>query len=573
MKKLMLIAIVLTLALVALVLPAAAQDDLTSLAGYFPADTPVFAAFRTDDMTIQALDDLAAKIGALTPGGSTPESLMEMLDEAAAEVQPDGTFATVFRSWLGDSAAIGLYELREQSFRQPVPPITIAIHISDQDKAEALFDTLPNAERYTMEEGDGYTLYTPDGSMTSDPYFLFRSDVILITGDEALVETGGVLSDTLADNTDFTTAVDALPADDYAAIAYADTPGIIDIAMQEMPSRSGDETAMNLVTSLMSAVKPQAFGITLLDNRSLMLDVAAPIDADAASPLTVGRSSTPVDLSFAQHIPASMPIVILGSDLYSNYQQAMDNLRAIADMASESGDSNARDIQTALFGINFLVRGLTGMEPEAALGWMTGNYALALGFSPSFSDIRDMTATPTSNPFDLGFIVEATDADAAQALFEGLRDGLGTLQTPDFSVSETTLDSGADAISLQFTSEDVDFPIELQVATGNGVFVIGTPRMVRDALNPSNSGLDAEASFVEASQFMLADSTAVLFVSSGNLEPLARAMTASGNPSSMRTNGKQVQQVLDLFNSLSISASVLPDGAGQVSRFVWTLPE
>ncbi|MFN8449696.1 MAG: DUF3352 domain-containing protein [Anaerolineae bacterium] len=572
MKKLILIAVVLILALGALVLPAAAQDDLTSLAGYFPGDAPVFAAFRTDDATLEALDNLAAQFGTLSPGGWTPGSLAEMLDNAASEIQPGGTFATVFRSWLGDTAAIGMYELREQSMNQPVPPLTIAIRITDQDKAETLFDALPNAERYTLEEGDGYTLYSPDGRSPSDPYFLFRSDVVLITGDEALVEAGGVLSASLSDNADFTAAVGLLPADSYSVIGYADTPGVLDLAMQSGMSRSRDAAAMSAVTSMLGAVKPQAFGVTLLDNRALTLDIVSPLDAEAASPFMLTSANTPVDPSFAQHIPASTPIAIFGTDLYDNLQRALDNLRAFADADSDSGDMNEQ-VQTALLGMNFLVRGLTGMELEQALGWMNGNFALAFGFSPSFSDIRDLMAAPTSNPFDFSFIVEATDADAAQALFDGLAKSLDTFQTDEFAVSQETLDDGTDALSLTFTSEDVDFPIELQVATGNGVFVIGTPHMVSAALNPSDAALDTEASFVDASRFMLDDSNAVLFVSGGNLQPLARAMTASGNPLSLRQNGKQVQQVLDLLSSASISTAALPDTAGSLTRIVWALPE
>lgn len=571
MKKLTLIVIVLIMALGMLVMPAAAQDDLTALARYFPGDAPLFAAFRTDDDLIETLDALAAKLGSVTPGGWTPGSLMEMLDTAATEVQPGGTFATVFRSWLGDSAAIGIYELRDQSSDQPVPPLTIAIRISDQDQAEALFDALPNADRYSLEEGDGYVLYSPDGNMSSDPYFLFRSDVLLITGDEALVEGGGELTDTLGDSADFTSAVGMLPADGYAAIAYADTPAIIDSTLQGASSYSDFTDAMGLLDSVMAAIQPQAFGITLLDDRSLVLDVASPLDAEAASAFNMMSDLTPVDLAFLQRIPASIPFVVMGTNLYGSLEGALENLRTLADMAPNSSDMNSQDVETALVGINFLVRGLTGMELEDAFGWMTGTYALAFGFSPSFSDIRDLTDAPSSNPFDLGFIVEATDA--AQALFDGLANSLDNMATDEFTVSEVTLDDGTDALSLMFNSKDIGFPVELQIATGNGVFVVGTPRMVSVALNPPNVGLDASPDFSEANAYLLDAPYALLFLSSGNLEPLARAMTASGNPLSLRQSGKQVQLVLDLFNSISMSASALPDATGTLTRLVLTLSE
>ena len=41
----------------------------------------------------------------------------------------------------------------------------------------------------------------------------------------------------------------------------------------------------------------------------------------------------------------------------------------------------------------------------------------------------------------------------------------------------------------------------------------------------------------------------------------------------MRQQGKQIQAVLDLISSGSVSAALLPDKGGSLARFVWTLPE
>jgi hypothetical protein len=41
----------------------------------------------------------------------------------------------------------------------------------------------------------------------------------------------------------------------------------------------------------------------------------------------------------------------------------------------------------------------------------------------------------------------------------------------------------------------------------------------------------------------------------------------------VREQGKQVQAALDLISSISMSAAALPDNAGTLTRFVWTLPE
>src|SRR4051812_5767198 len=112
MKKLALLALLLTLALGLFVLPAAAQtEDLTTLAGYLPANAPVYIGFRTDDAFVKTLDTLASKLGAVIPGGMMDGSLQESLDGLASEIQPGGTFATTIRPWLGDMAAFGIYTL------------------------------------------------------------------------------------------------------------------------------------------------------------------------------------------------------------------------------------------------------------------------------------------------------------------------------------------------------------------------------------------------------------------------------------------------------------------------------
>ena len=145
-------------------------------------------------------------------------------------VKPGGTFADTIRPWLGDLAAIGIYTVDDTG---AVPPLTIAIAITDQDKAEAFFDTLPNAERYTLSEGDGFTLYSPNSSVTSDPYYVFRSDVVLITGDQALAQSGGVSDGSLAQSDAFNTAISALPAPQYSGVVYIDTPAVLNQSIQD----------------------------------------------------------------------------------------------------------------------------------------------------------------------------------------------------------------------------------------------------------------------------------------------------------------------------------------------------
>ncbi len=247
MKKFVLIAALLVLALGALVLPAAAQDtDLTTMAQYLPADAPVYFGFRTDDQFIQSVDGLAEKLSAIMP-----TSFRQALDKAADMMSPGGTFDTTVRTWLGDQGAVGSYDLHGQSAEHPVPPITIALAITDQDKAEAYFATLPNAERYSSSSEADYTLYSPVGNTSSDPYYVFRDDVLIITGDAALAEAGGVLSgDSLTDNPAFTSALGLLPADQYSGIVYVDTPAVFSMMMESRTTSymsASDQAMMEVV--------------------------------------------------------------------------------------------------------------------------------------------------------------------------------------------------------------------------------------------------------------------------------------------------------------------------------------
>ena len=176
-------------------------------------------------------------------------------------------------------------------------------------------------------------------------------------------------------------------------------------------------------------------------------------------------------------------------------------------------------------------------------------------------------------PLEFGLIVEATDADAAQKVFDGLNRSLVGLPTKNVTVAQETLDSGAKALTFTISGTNMPFPIELMAATGNGVFAIGTRRTVTAALDPKNAGLSGDADYVEASKYLLSDSNSVLYLSSSGLKPVARVMTQTSNPEGVRQQGKQLQSLLDLISSGSVSTSMLPDKSGALARLVWTLPE
>ncbi len=549
MKKLAAITFLVILVLGGLALPAAAQaaPDLTSLAQYFPSGSPLYVSFDTSDAMIQAVDSVIARITTAFPSSSgAPTSLRAALDQAAAQLEPGGSFDTVFRPWLGDVGAFGIYSLSSHSSQ----PLTIALSVTDQSQAQATLNRALITNNYDVSYNDGNVVYTPSDPAANAATFILRSDVLLITSDPALVDAGGSLNITLADDSNFSGALGLLPLTPYNGVAYVDLPGILSAMLA---AQSSDFASMGTLNSTLAALKPVAAGLTLLDNHALTLDFAMPLSSGLTGMLATRAT---LDPTFVHHIPANAALVIQGTNLYGAVQTAADNLHTMLNSMSGSGISS-QDWDTAVWAIRFAVRGLTGLELEDAFGWMTSDYALYASFSPSFEDAASLREASTSLPIDFAFTAAAPDAEAAQRLFDGLVRSLHDLPVQGVTVTQESL-GDINALVFNLDLPDLPFPIELLAATGNGVFTVGTRHMVVAALDPQQ-GLDDNPSYVDASQYLLADSNALIYLSSDGLKPFARILTRPGTPPDQRAQGKMLQKLLDLFQSGSVSISMQPD--------------
>ena len=132
--------LILTLAAPAAAVP---PPDLTALAAYFPDKTQAFAAVRTDDGFINELDVVLEQMRIVMPDADMPESLMDELDAMVREQAEDGDFQSVFRTWLGDTAAVGVISLAPAFDDKPQNddqmPMMFAVSITDRAAAEAWF--------------------------------------------------------------------------------------------------------------------------------------------------------------------------------------------------------------------------------------------------------------------------------------------------------------------------------------------------------------------------------------------------------------------------------------------------
>ncbi|MCK6581146.1 MAG: DUF3352 domain-containing protein [Anaerolineae bacterium] len=577
MRKLLILMAAALILIGAFALPASAVpvDDLTQLAAYFPEDTALFAVTRTDDDFVAQLDAVLVQISAVMPPDSLPvKSLSEALNMMAQEFDPEGDFAGVFRTWLGDTLAFGLTDASALGGRGgDAPPVIIAVEITDATLAEEYMMMTGALENYSRDEMEGYVLYAPMTRRAGQPFVIFRDDVLLISLEAGNVETGGLQDSPLSANDTFLATLAQLPAAEYNAVVYNNLPAILqgmadlDEVMEEMP---------RLFHELFAAVGPQAYGATILDGRSMTLDaVVTYADTsmlDAMGMSMVGRE--PVDPTFVRHIPAGTPLVIHANNAGFDYAVQIAVMRSLIEQMVDQGMGSQDDKQqaeAAIFAFETGIRGLTGLEPETAFGWMTGDVALYLGLTPRAADASSLFAIVSALPVDFAFTLEATDPAAAQALVDGLANGLKDLPVEEVTISREDI-AGANALVVTVNTPDLPFPIELIMAANDEVFSLGTRRYVTFALAPGE-GLDTDPAYQEAAANLLPNSSTVLYAAGAGLQPLARLAQMEDNSSSTRRDGEALGAVLGLISSASISVALDDTGTAATERLVWTLPE
>jgi hypothetical protein len=566
MRKLLVLFVLVGLVLG--VLPAAVSAtpvaELTDLAQYFPLDVPVFAAFRTDDGFVETLDGLAARISSAIPGVG-PGRLSTMLDLAAQQIDEEGDFQSVFRSWLGDSVAFGLLSL-EPAAGGRNPEFVVVMSITDRAEAESFVDAF-------MRETDADFSVT-----TEDPFTLYevedRNVAVAVTDDALfLTETVGTLRSLntrearLNTSATFTETVGALPMGDYDAVLYLDSPTLARAMFEMGAQRNRAASAMmEQMEGFLSAAAPQAVGFSI-SGAELVIDSAQlPGDTGALEEMgfVLPTSMTPVGFDFAAHVPADAPLVVLGTNLSETYNLMIQNLRAAMQLQVEAGNEEAEDFEQGLRFVEIGVRGLTGLDlQEDILGWMTGDYALFLNVNP------EGIASMTTMPIDFGLVFEATDPAAAQAVVDGIREAIVQSEPENVTLTQETV-AGVDVAVITAKPEDEPYPVEILVGSNDEVFVIGTRNAFAAAIEPVSGGLAADAGFTSAQSHFLDDSAVVFYFTPQPLASLADILAASDD-NDMQEGAGFIQFLTALVNSGSITATYSEDGTR--GRFVLSLAE
>ncbi len=506
-------------------LAASPTAELTALAQYFPFDAPAYAALRTGDDTIAELDKLLATVLAKLPAAvPVPEnfSLQFALDSLAQEA---GTadFATGIRSWLGDYAAIGL-TVQDDPTTAASEGTLLAAQITDRAAAEAFWKAIldrsgSSGPNYEVVEGDAFTLFAIQSDPPIDGGGLLFTDNVMLLGVENLQKLLVTRAAKLAQNETFQQTLALLPASQYSGLVYLNVPAL-----------ANDTPDSRMAAALLG---PQALGFTLLDERSLVLDVASQLGDTS---VLTGQGVTlpalsPVDPAFAAYLPADASLVAHASSLAAVYDSLLATARATAGQNGQSPEDFEKNINQ----LKFAVRGFTGLDLEDdILSWMTGDFALFASIdSPAISRLLEQVMsnqTPMLEtlPFSAGLVVEATDAAKAQALVAGLSKALTqlTAQNQDITLSTETI--GGAAVTVLSAPLEVQsgfkVPFEVVIGANDAVFVIAT-RAAAAAILEGQPGLSGDAAFVEAGPYLLPDATSIWYMDNNGFSFFTGFMT------------------------------------------------
>ncbi len=588
MKKLLLL--VLTAALLLSVMPVFATPtaQLNDLARYFPADTPIFIATRFDDAYFQTLDALVDRVRAVVPEGEIPPlTIDQALDMALSEIDSDLSFQGDVRSWLGDTIAAGIMDIQDTNTSRLLrgrmdndATFALAAAITDKTAATTFFTdmiTRSGSEFEQAEVGDFTVLTDPDDP---DARVMIGTDVLLLTNVSDYATE--MPADNLATNSVFTDAFDRLPETDYNATVYINLPDLLNRAMEsdpdfaEMPEQLG---------GIFNAVGSQAWGLTILDDVHLTIDIAqilGDMSALTAFGLPGVDSMTPIDPAFAVHVPADAPLVAHSANLSASFLSILDLFGEDSAFLDSLG-TDAAELAEAQAGIGELEAAFTRFTEldlrEDVLSWMTGDYAVFLALNPD-ANFNSIFGLMQMLPVDFGLAIEVTDAAAAANTVAGLTTGfdrLGALVAVDedtdedvsFEITSETI-VGTDVTVLTLETADMPWPVELLMGANDEVFALGTRNAVQ-AILARDGGLPSNPAYANAQSLTLENTYSQLYLGMDGLLPLV-GLAESMADEDDEADVEALRGVLGLISGGIITQSIDADGNG-LSRVVLSLSE
>lgn len=537
-----------------------AQADIESLAALMPFDSNLFFVLRTDDNYIALLNELLQKVYDTLPQLGLPRtSLQELLDQVTQPL--GGDFQTTVRAWLGDNAALALASLEKLSDANPDNNFEfqalLAVQITDRAKVETLFESIAMPSGYTKTSTPAFTDYED----TAQLILLRVSDDLMLLGTKAGVQSVQSRAAKLDANPEFQKALSVMPESGYNILAYADLGALVKQAAMLLPPEQRALIEQGLTRF--------ALGATILDGRSLVLDIAV-TDISALAGIDFSQPTNP---DFARFMPANTILSVQLRDL-KNYIAALR-----ASLAAQSG-ADLRLFERTLQQVEDVLRLTLRLDLEAdILSWMTGDAALFVAYTPQERSLLELSLDPNLRlPFvgyDFGLLIEATDPTKAADFITSLGDFLQAALRNNRDVSVTL---GEGRITLALNAPNLTTPIEIVIGANDSVLYVATGAAAAH-IESGQEGLSAAAGYREATQYLLPESAQIWYMGSDAINLLGEIIAASDLgrlPSSARLEvfrraRLEGQSLAKLLSSSSISLTI-KDGF-QVMRAVLSLPE
>ncbi|MCC6614931.1 MAG: DUF3352 domain-containing protein [Anaerolineae bacterium] len=560
---------------------AAPPADLNALAAYYPDKTPVFISFRTDDAFIETLDALLQRVNSAIPDANIPP-LFDALDESIADsgLFEDGDFQSVVRSWMGDFASVGIISLDtafdDDRSNDDETPFLFAFQSTDRAAAEDFWDTTllrnPNNNGNERSTVGDYTVYMSEDAHPGAGVVAVGDDVVFVANLPEVLPLNGMGG--LGSNELFTSTLALLPEPDYNVTGFVNMGGAFRkvFDMPEMRRQPG----MALFQDLFNSFPAQAFGATILDDRSLTLDFVQPYGDMMEQMQAMGFDVTmvgPIDPALAERIPSGTPLVLHSTGLAQSYRQAMRAMEMQMNMMEGDDAEAARaELERGLSQVRVAVRAATGLDlDEQLIPALDGDYIFYLGLNAGLADATSMMDLMKQFPVEFGIVLEVSDPAVIDGLVNGLVETIKAIPVDDDVTIEVNEDSiGGNTVQVvSITSGDMPFPVEIVLGGDGEVFFLGTPAAARASLNP-DGGLPTDPQYVEATGYMLSNPSAVLYLASAGLQPLVGVVEAASG-SSGAASSQAFAGALSLLSSSSISMTY--EGDVSMGRAVWTLPE
>ncbi|MBL8161268.1 MAG: DUF3352 domain-containing protein [Anaerolineae bacterium] len=553
---------------------AAAQSQrfpqLETLTAYFPTNTLVYGAVRSDPAYIETLSGLYDYVVARLPqdviGSDVPPTLAEVLNQTFAGF--DGDFDTTVSPWLGESIALGVLPYRNS--------IEMRLVIAITDQAAALKTlTRPLArDGWVEQQQPGYTRFVKDNDYDDSSIVVFPNVIIISSEQLTSLETAGVESPNLSSSPYYSDAIALLPAASYNLLAYVDTPMVLATSVGSDWSRSQGERL--LMAALIRMVGPTAAGGTLTGEKTLTLDVAQRFGnragLDALGIQLPGTGQT-LDTNFLANVPSDAVLVAHGANLNNGYEFVRNNLGEIVNIIGLLPEGSVEGGQT-IAGINRLFEvvfaNVTGLNYEQDVqSWVSSDFALFVEANPDFNP-----NTPNAMwPVELGAVFRVSDPASAAGFVTKLERELPiTLRALDerntVTVERVEVAAGATAISVtayeyRFDS-DPRIVADSLIGANDSVVVMGTRDAATSILNGEAGGFQAVL------PEPLPNTGLALYV---NSTPLIAALERWSQLRPGLMNQNDMQQLLVLTNLLegaTISAAGTPN-SDLVARLTLTL--